>query len=174
MLQLNSHSFSCKGAWNVTALSQESLVWLKSPSPSPKRSFPDQARCPCVVPGSHLEGCRAHPDVACVCEERQMPAGEGDSHLQEAAHSWGQAGECLGQEGHQRAWLLRASPLPPQTLHFSPTQGPSPLGSRSRGPGGKDQVPRPEECVPLGPGTAWSSTRVHSADLWPGKRTASG
>lgn len=23
-----------------------------------------------------------------------MPAGEGDSHLQEAAHSWGQAGEC--------------------------------------------------------------------------------
>lgn len=33
---------------------------------------------------------------------------------------------------------------------------------------GKDQAPQPEECVPLGPGTVWSSMKVHSANLWSG------
>ena len=100
------------------ALSQPSPVWLKSPSPMPHTSFLDKAQCPERC-GLYLERCCPHPDVACVCEERQVSVGEGDSHLQEAAHSWGQARGCLGQgQGEHQT-----------DFSGSPTGSPSPSGS---------------------------------------------
>lgn len=52
-----------------------------------------------------------------------MSVGEGDSHLQEAAHSWGQARGRLGQGGvgHQMD-TSQSLPTASLTLHFILTQ----------------------------------------------------
>lgn len=103
-----------------------------------------------------------------------MSVGEGDCHLQKAAHSGRQARGRLGQARDSRHFLTASPRTASRTPSISLSLGPSPLQSRLHGREGKDQAPQPEECVQLGPGTVWSSMRVRSADLWPGQGASSG